>query len=95
MIFRALRAAGDNPAIRLDLNSRWYVDSRLEVVGNGVIGGVGAKRSSEPGDAVHLFWREIENLPDGHALTLNGSDPTRRLLRWNGFMWEDVRERPA
>ena len=89
-VFRIVKGAGDDPSIRLDVHGDWYVSSKLHIGGDGMIGTVGGLHAPDPETAVAHFWEAVCDVPPGRWLTVDPMSETRRRIRWNGFMWEDV-----
>lgn len=44
---------------------------------------------STPADAIEACW---ERAVSAKMLVVNSTSPSRETFRWNGFMWERVRE---
>jgi hypothetical protein len=68
----------------------WYVDARMEIKdGSVLVGAFGNGRT--PQEAVDDHWAQYAFLPaDKGPIVLNAMGESRRHVRWNGFMWQDV-----
>jgi hypothetical protein len=87
----ALSAIGDCSIHQRSIGD-WYVSLRgVEIGGDGMLRSP-ASRASTPEAAVVDAWLSMTNLTQGQYLVLNAMLPTRRAVRWNGFMWVDVVE---
>jgi len=86
----ACKALGDC-ALRMREPGDWYVSWSVEAVEHGhpgiLVGRYG--NGATPQLAVEDHWSRI-TAPEVSALVVNAMRPTRREVRWNGFMWWDV-----
>ena len=79
-------------ALRMRKQGDWYfslpgVDIKqggclLSECGNG----------TTPEEAVNSLWNRYTTLPQDEYLVLDSHSGSRRAVKWNGFMWEDVHE---
>lgn len=67
---------------------KWYVSSRLEICGDGMLSGVVEHRAS-PEEAVSAFLHRLVVLPEGKRIALVRSD-SRREWRWNGAAFAET-----
>lgn len=89
--FAAINALGE-ASLMMRKPGDWYVNQpRVETKdeGSSVIGcdyGNGAT----PEDAVVDHWERIAALPPRWFVVVDSFGPSRRHVRWNGYMWVDV-----
>lgn len=88
---QALQALAE-VSLRMRKPGDWYVNARIEVKsGSMLVGGAGTGRTPE--QAVLAEWnRLVTDLKDGEYLVINAGNEERRAVRWNGFMWQDIKE---
>jgi hypothetical protein len=85
----ALCHVGD-VAIRMDVNSNWYVSlSSVERKEGGCLSSGGSHEATIE-QAVMKKWHWA--IDPQYYLVINAMLPSRRAVRWNGFMWQDVQE---
>jgi hypothetical protein len=72
----------------------WYVNQDVEVKDGGILIGTYGNGAT-PEEAIEDHWRVLTEIPRGHYLVVRAFDNLRRAVRWNGFMWEDVKESAA
>lgn len=89
--FMAMKAlAGNNTAIHARSESDWYVVvPSVEIGGNGILESP-AVSGRTPQEAIELEWESLTKIKAGRFLVVNAMKSTRRHVRWNGYMWEDV-----
>lgn len=76
---------------RIGKSEPWYVDQNIEIKdGNTLIGVYG--NGHDPHSALADHWNQlVTNLEPQQYLIARPEDGFRRSVRWNGFMWADVR----
>lgn len=80
-----------NFAIRCRESGSWYVeDGSLEIAQGGLVSPT--ESADSPYAAVHEHWEKLTKLTSDDYLVLDAMGKNRRAVRWNGFMWADVRE---
>src|SRR3990167_8513124 len=79
-------------SLRMRAPGDWYVEGSVEVKEGCILAGTyGNGRTPEA--AVEDHWRQlVEELPREKYLVIRAYRDTRRAVRWNGYMWADVRE---
>ena len=90
----ALLTIDDDLAVTMRKPGNWYVSGgRCEIKrkGSGVLEGVYGDGKT-PQEAVEDHWRQyVTDLPEGAVIVIDAMQKTRREVRWNGFMWADVK----
>lgn len=89
--FMALRALGGmDTRIHARSENDWYVlIPGVEIGGNGMLMRVG-KSGATPEDAIKQTWQQVLGLSGDKYLVIDTMRDTRRHVKWNGFMWEDL-----
>jgi hypothetical protein len=82
-------------AIKIDVNCKFYVSQPAVEVKRGALLFSDNGRGDTPENAIQAHWRLHTVLEPGEYLVVNAGAPTRAAVRWNGFMWESVREDAA
>lgn len=68
----------------------WYVHLKgVEIGGDGMLASP-ASSGKTPFEAIEKCWAEHATLPAGRYIVLNAMQTTRRHVRWNGFMWQEL-----
>lgn len=68
----------------------WYVQQNIEIGGNGLLRGAYGNGKT-PAEAIENHWMIlVEEVPIGFYLVINATSDSRRHVRWNGYMWEDL-----
>lgn len=90
-VFFALKAISGEASIQMRRPRDWYVSLRgVEIGGNGMLAGVGGDGKT-PDEAISDAWNKVTAVEPPLFLVINATNElTRRHLRWNGFMWQDV-----
>lgn len=79
-------------ALKIDDNGRWYVSQNVEIKDGSILASV-CGRGETPEDAINDHWNNTTTgLPRDRYLVLNAYRPNRKAVRWNGFMWNEVKE---
>ena len=88
----ALRALTGHAELRRRKDGSWYVRLRgVEIGGNGFLTTV-TQGGRTAAAAVNECFEQHTALPDDRYVVIHAGYPEkRRQLRWNGFMWADVR----
>ncbi len=69
----------------------WYVSqSGVERKEGGCLSSAGGCNGASPEVAVEEFWNWL--IDHKYTIILGAYTDTRRAVKWNGFMWKDVRE---
>lgn len=75
----------------------WYVSQSVDVKNGSVLEGRYGNGST-PEEAVNEHWQELTELDRGQYIVgrtyLDGEVTKRMAVRWNGFMWDHVEEKP-
>lgn len=81
-------------ALRMRAPGDWYVEQRVEVKNrNLMIGAYG--KGATPEAAVEEHWKLLtEGLADHQFLVARSGQASRAAVRWNGYMWGAVAEKP-
>lgn len=74
---------------RIGHKEPWYVSQQIDIKRGPVSCGEFGNGMS-PQDAIEDHWCRLTELKDGEYLVVRSGDNVRRV-RWNGFMWSDVR----
>lgn len=70
----------------------WYVhQAGVEIGGNGLLSSVSVSGAT-PINAIEKYWAKLTNLDPGLHVVIGAMREDRRAVRWNGFMWDDVKE---
>ena len=78
-------------SLRMRKPGDWYVaTSGRDVGGNGMLTGEYGNGET-PVAAIEDDWDKLTNLPDGLYIILEAYG-NRRAVRWNDYMWADVKE---
>jgi hypothetical protein len=78
--------------LRMREPGNWYVaGSGRNIIGGGICRSTFGDGST-PQEAVEDDWRIfVDELPLNRAIAVHyGDAERRRIVRWNGFMWQDV-----
>lgn len=68
----------------------WYVHlTGVEIGGDEMLTSP-ASSGKTPFEAIEECWRQHTLLPAGRYVVLNAMQTTRRHVRWNGFMWQEL-----
>lgn len=68
----------------------WYVSQGTEVKNKGMLEGRFGNGAS-PEEAIENHWSELTELVHGEYIVIHPRGE-RKAVKWNGFMWEDVKE---
>jgi hypothetical protein len=71
----------------------WYVEQRVEVRKGSVLEGRYGN-GPDPEAAVLEHWQELTELGADEYLVARAYGDDRKAVRWNGFMWDHVQEKP-
>jgi hypothetical protein len=87
-----IQALSSSVSLHMRKPEDWYVHSSgLEIK-------LGATLRSPYGDgktpemAVNALWDQLTGLSEDQYIVLNAYQTNRRAIRWNGWMWQDVKE---
>lgn len=86
--FIALKAIDPNIALLCRAYGNWYLHFSPEIGKPSVLESP-TQRGGDPSEAVDEAWDEYST---ADRVVLNAHTETRRTVKWNGFMWEDVKE---
>jgi hypothetical protein len=87
---QAIRSLDCEAHLRMRKPGDWYVSSRIEVGGDGILSGAYGD-GTNPEEAVLETWNKfVTELKSGYFLVLHAYTPKRKEVRWSGFMWEDL-----
>lgn len=90
--WKALQALDYYICLRLDVNHNWYVDSNLEIGGDGFLRSFGEHRRT-PEEAISATWRKVLELEEEQYLVSNAMKKgERKHWIWQDFLWRDVTE---
>lgn len=70
----------------------WYVHQRVELKNGPMLETISGSGIT-PESAIDDHWSQLTDIADSQYLVTYASGG-RRAIRWNGFMWADVPERP-
>jgi len=93
-----IKAAKLNALSEIEIKMRgvddWYVHQSVEVKKGGFLKSAYGNGAT-PEEAINSHWKHlVEDLPSDEYLVTNAyDDGNRKAVRWNGFMWEEVREK--
>lgn len=81
-----------NVSLKMRAPGDWYVETTgLEIKVNASILSSHTSRAPSPEKAVEDAWRAyVEDLPPDRYLVVGAMRSSRRHVRWNGFMWQDL-----
>lgn len=86
----AMKGLGVYPTLQMRAPGDWYVTlPSVEIGGDGLLCSAGESGTS-PANAVAKTWLQIATLEPPRRLVIRAMQNSRREVRWNGFMWEDV-----
>lgn len=89
-LLQALCALDRDTCLRMRKPGDWYVSHHIEVGGDGCLSGIYGNGAS-PELAVLDDWAKlVTSLRPDRFLVIDAMRDTRRQVRWNGYMWEDV-----
>lgn len=78
-------------SLKMRVPGNWYVSqSGVERKEGGCLSSGGGCNGATPEVAVDEFWNWLSD-PKFYVV-INAYGETRRTVKWNGFMWQDVRE---
>lgn len=86
----ALRALTNEFSLNLRQDGSWYVRlPGVEVIEVGRLGMLLSPNQSErsPEAAINAAWEDYAVKP--YRVVINAYSPSRREVKWNGYMWED------
>lgn len=86
----ALKALGD-PTIRMRAPGDWCCSVRAEIGGDGVLRGRHGNGAT-PQAAIEDAFQQFTQPPPGLHVVIDALRPSRRAVRWTGFMWETVQK---
>lgn len=90
--FLAMKALGD-ASIKMDVYGKWYVSIfAVEVKHGAMLSGLPVPHTETMQDAVEQSWKGLTELSGDRYIVINAMGATRRAVRWNGFMWEQLCE---
>ena len=69
----------------------WYVSQSVEIKQGSVLAGVSGNGENAT-EALTDHWNQLTDLNPNEYLVLNAYSSTRRAVKWNGFMWQTVKE---
>lgn len=72
----------------------WYISQNVEIKNGSVLESLYGNGTS-PVDALNKHWEILTNLEPGQYLVIRAMSENRQAVKWNGFMWETVVEKPA
>jgi len=88
--FAAILAISYSASLRMRQPGNWYVSvPGCEIGGGATLRSVGST-GADPSKAIECTWEEITKLPPDKHLVIDAMRDTRRHVRWNGYMWEDL-----
>lgn len=76
-------------ALKLRDDSSWYTQHGIERVEKSVLSS-GCESGETPEDAINQLWSWATDL--NYHLVVGAFTSERKAVRWNGFMWENVKE---
>ena len=86
----ALQSLGEC-TLRMRKPGDWYVRQGVEVSqGNLLVGEYGNGKTPE--EAVMNHWDLLSNLKPEEYLVVHAMGPNRQAVKWNGYMWQSVKE---
>lgn len=90
--FTAILALGPSACLRMRGDGSWYVaDGHIEVHEGSMLSSP-TQAGGTPEAAVNEAWQQLTDLKPGQYLVIHVMTDERRAFRWNGFMWQDVKE---
>lgn len=90
--FAALKALDSDASLKMRKPGDWYVSMTGVEVGSSASGLLTSPSAGgeTPQEAVEARWDLFANLATNQYLVIDAMKDTRRHVRWNGFMWEDL-----
>ncbi len=90
--FAAIQGLGPSACLRMRGDGSWYVaDDHIEIKRGATLTSA-CQAGSSPEKAVNECWQQLTDLKAGEYLVICAMTSARRAFKWNGFMWEDVKE---
>lgn len=86
---QALNAIGECK-ILMRSPGNWYVSQSTEVKNNGMLEGRYGNGAT-PERAIEDHWESLTTLAPHEYIVIHAGG-NRKAVKWNGFMWEDVKE---
>lgn len=79
-------------SIQIATNGSWYVSQGVHIKQGAVLAGC-VGRGDTPVAAIEDHWQQAVNgLKPGEYLIFDEHGDRRRAAKWNGFMWQEVKE---
>lgn len=72
----------------------WYVSQNVEIKDGSMLRSV-CGSGSTPQEAIENHWHDVTDDLGPRYLVVHACGNDRRAVRWNGFMWAEVREPKA
>lgn len=69
----------------------WYVSQSTEVKNNGMLEGRYGNGCT-PQEAIVNHWERLTELAEHEYIIIHAGREDRKAVKWNGFMWEAVKE---
>lgn len=88
----ACKAIGSEIGLRMRKPGDWYVDHCGVEVKEGSMLASRYGNGPTPQAAAEDHWTQLTELTPREYIVLDAGRSTRRAVRWNGFMWQDVQE---
>jgi len=69
----------------------WYVSQSADIKSKSMLEGRYGN-GKNPEDAINAHWAEMTELLKAHEYVVIDPYTGRRAIKWNGFMWKDIKE---
>ena len=92
-MFMAMKALCPDVQIRMGEGGGFYCRlPSVELKRGGILSGVGGAHCVTPDEAIESAWCSLVDLKEDQFVVVDAMRETRKLYRWNGFMWREFVE---
>lgn len=82
----------DKPSLMMNEPGNWYIYLPALDIKKGCMLTSPCNRGNTPEDAVNSAWDNLTKLKDDEYLVVNAFRDSRKAVKWNGFMWQEISE---